>query len=249
MYCHWLSIPRGPHSHHLALDTLIIDEWYQSKDYIMSPFFSSLTLPSLRVLDVHFPDLMPPSRDEDDDSDPEFDDGSVNGPQFGSIFLKFVERSSAHLNKLRLIHFPSSPSQFIDCLIFTQSLVSLDVQYDHYDEHWDRTRHRGINDELLRALSANPLRPILPCLRSLALRGRCRYLEESLDAFVKSRRDINPMDVHRVALLESLVLDCSTPLDRSSKPRRPLSFHRFVPRGLNIEYGPSWRAHNPTGNF
>ncbi|KAF8873298.1 hypothetical protein BD779DRAFT_1679264 [Infundibulicybe gibba] len=249
LYPHWLSIPRGPHSHHLALDTLVIDEWRHSDNHTMSSFFSSLTLPSLRVLDIHFPHLMHFPKDEDNDSDSESDDGSIDGPQFGSTFLKFIERSAVHLNELRLIRFPSSPSQFIDCLTLTQSLVSLDIQYDHYDDHWDWTLHREINDEILHALSANLPGPILPCLRSLTLRGRCLFLEESLDAVVTSRRDINPMDVHRIALLENLILDCSTPIGWPSEPCRPPSFHRFVPRGLNIEYGRSWRIHDPAGDL
>ncbi|KAF8882590.1 hypothetical protein BD779DRAFT_923371 [Infundibulicybe gibba] len=233
---HWLSMPRDPHSHHPKLDTLIVGEWRQVADLTMSSFFFSLTLPSLRVLDVHFPLVMCFPGDEDSD-DSEFDDGYVDGPQFASRFRKFIKRSSRHLDQLRLIRIPFTPSQFIDCLALAQSVVSLEIQYE---EHWDSSRNNGVNDEFLHALSANSPRPILPCLRSLTLRGECHFLEESFDTFVTSRQDINPTDVRGVALLENLVLDCSTPMGWPTEPRRPPSFHRFTSEGLNIEYGSYW---------
>ncbi|KAF8883125.1 hypothetical protein BD779DRAFT_1626434 [Infundibulicybe gibba] len=233
----WLSSLRGRFRH--LLDTLIIDGWCQ-EDRAMFKFFASLTLPSLRTLNIHFPQVMESSSDGDSDSDESDDDrGSVDSSLFSSIFFKFFKRSSTHLNNLTLIDIPFPQDQFIDCLASAQSLVSLDIQYDDESLDW-------ADDEFLHALTWNTDLPrsILPCLSSLFLRGHCHLSERALDAFVTSRRDINPMGVPKVALLENLALDCSPPWSWSEKPHRPPLFHRFVPEGLSIEYGPCWEMHD-----
>ncbi|KAF8882570.1 hypothetical protein BD779DRAFT_1542593 [Infundibulicybe gibba] len=215
----WLPMPRGPHAHHPGLETLIIEG---TPD--MAFFFSSITLPSLRTLEVSFGDI-----DSDDDSDEE---DAKDRSELVPIISTFLERSSKHLTTLILTNIPFPPNGLIKCLAIVPSLVSLDIQFDQQDV---------INDKLLHALNVNLPGYILPRLRSLSLRGPGMFSEERLDAVVTSRRDIRPTN-DEVALLENLTLECSIPLGQST--RRLPRIHRFVCGGLNITYGAGWSIYN-----
>ncbi|KAF8877795.1 hypothetical protein BD779DRAFT_1677142 [Infundibulicybe gibba] len=201
----------GPHSHHPELNILII-EW-SSMDPDINLFFSSITLPSLQTLQVCF-------------DYPDFEDSDcldANQTKLALTLAGFFERSCAHLNTLKLTDISFSQDGLVKCLVFSPSLISLDIQFD--------SRWLGIGGTLLGRLNVNHPTCILPHLRSLALRHPVDILiEEPLDTLIASRRHIDPKH-DGVALLEDLTLECSFfQLDKS--PR----FHRFASEGLNILY-------------
>ncbi|KAF8875991.1 hypothetical protein BD779DRAFT_1677982 [Infundibulicybe gibba] len=191
----------------------------------LSLFFSLITLPSLRILEVRFGY---PGRDYSSD-----DGGIDDQSELAPIISGFFERSSTHLSKLNLIDIPFSPRGLIKCLSFVPSLVALDICFNG---QW-----HGIDDEILRRLNANHSQYILPRIRSLSLRGLGAFSEELLDALVTSRRDISPTN-DQVSLLENLTLDCSTP--QSNSTSRLPRFQRFTSEGLNITYGEDWHIYN-----
>ncbi|KAF8882554.1 hypothetical protein BD779DRAFT_919171 [Infundibulicybe gibba] len=215
----WLSTPRDPHACHPGLDTLVIH--WSLVDPSIDSFFSSITLPSLRTLEIDF-DSAYLDYIIDDDS-PELACRTMSG---------FFKRSSEHLSTLNLANIPFSPSILIECLALVPSLVSLDIQFDKW---------YAISNELLHRLNASLHGYILPRLRSLSLQGPSVFSEESLDALVTSRRHINPTN-DGVALLENLTLKCSIPGGQSTD-RLP-RFHRFVLGGLSITYGKDWDVYN-----
>ncbi|KAF8882563.1 hypothetical protein BD779DRAFT_1787873 [Infundibulicybe gibba] len=217
----WLSTPRDPHSYHQGLENLTV-RW-SIADPSINSFFSSITLPSLRTLDIDFDSSW-------------IDDIVEPADLTASNMSGFFERSCKHLTTLRLAEIPVFPDDLMMCLALTPSLVSLDIHFgsesDWLGADWD---------ELLAAFDVNLPGYILPCLRSLSFRGHPTFSEELLDDVIASRRDINPTD-DRVTLLESLTLECSIPSDQSTS-RLP-QFHRFVSGGLNITYERYWDIYN-----
>ncbi|KAF8873307.1 hypothetical protein BD779DRAFT_1477079 [Infundibulicybe gibba] len=212
----WLELPgTSPHSDHLVLKVLIV-EWSFDSDAEMDQFFSSITLPSLRTLKVRF-------------NYPEPDDAEhaaavdADRAELAFVLADFFKRSCTHLTTLELTGIPFSQSALIKCLVFSPSLVSLDIRFD---SQWNT-----INEKLLRRLNVNHPKYILPCLRSLAIRGAVGLgIEAPLDALIASRRHIDPKH-HKVAMLENLILsECSFFQIDGDYPW----FQRFAPEGLNI---------------
>ncbi|KAF8882559.1 hypothetical protein BD779DRAFT_1674904 [Infundibulicybe gibba] len=128
------------------------------------------------------------------------------------------------------MYIPFSESELIDCLAIVPSLVSLEIEF--------RGLGNTIDDRLLRILNVNLPGHILPRLSALVFQGPSRISGESLDALVMSRRDINLVD-DRVALLETLTLDCSVPQGWSTHQFHSFN-QRFLSKGLSIRYGQDW---------
>ncbi|KAF8877819.1 hypothetical protein BD779DRAFT_1803863 [Infundibulicybe gibba] len=196
---------------HLGLNTLTID-WNFYMDPDINFFFSSITLPALQTLEICFD--YPDTGDEDIYADQ---------AELGLVLARFFERSCMCLGTLELTDIPFSQSALIKCLAFSPSLISLDIQFD--------SRWHVIGQTLLRKLNVNHPGHILPRLSSLSLRGLdIMSTEESLNALITSRRDIDPEHHDSVALLENLTLEC-----KSSESEYP-QFQQFVSEGLNVSY-------------
>ncbi|KAF8880433.1 hypothetical protein BD779DRAFT_1549273 [Infundibulicybe gibba] len=211
------TMPRGPHSCHLGLNTLNLRWDHFALETDINSLLSSITLPSLRTLEVDFSTF----RHHLD----------FNRTELELVLAGFFERPCTHLSVLTLTSIPFSEGGLILCLALAPSLVSLNIQFDG--------RPHVINNNILRRLDANHPKQILPRLHSLSLRGLAVFSEELLDALVTSRRDINPTN-DGVVLLENLTLECSAPQD--SLAIHPPRFHRFVPEGLKITYGERWHT-------
>ncbi|KAF8882576.1 hypothetical protein BD779DRAFT_1542653 [Infundibulicybe gibba] len=235
----WLSMLNDPHCRHTRLRTLII-HWSSSDPEPVNSFVSSITLPSLRTLEIDF-DSSPFESDSDyndygssdrSDSNSSNSDITDDRSEIALITLSgFLERSSPHLSTLTLAGIPSSPDRLIWCLAQVPSLVSLSIQFDDW---------HTINNKVLFSLNVNLLGYILPRLHSLSLRGRSKFSEELLDAVVASRREINPAN-QGVALLEDLTLS-ARPKGPGHRPASSIS--PFRAGGLNVTYGKGWSIYN-----
>ncbi|KAF8882579.1 hypothetical protein BD779DRAFT_919926 [Infundibulicybe gibba] len=115
----WSSTPGDPHSCP-GLDTLIV--CWSTDDPNINTFFSSITLPSLRTLEIDFDsDFVMSDSDYDDCSDlDDLDDSdhtTADQSTMASITMsRFFGRSSTHLNTLTLIGIPFSSSGLADAL-------------------------------------------------------------------------------------------------------------------------------------
>ncbi|KAF8880436.1 hypothetical protein BD779DRAFT_1473887 [Infundibulicybe gibba] len=156
---------RGPHSYHLGLNTLNLQWNHFAPEIDVNSFFSSITLPSLRTLKVHFSCLDP-------EDTTQFTDFDTNRAELAPILAGFFERSCTHLSTLTLTDIPFSQSGLIQCLAFAPSLVSLDVQFDGY---W-----YAIKSKLLHRLDANHPEHILPTFALSHYGGQAYSLKSSL---------------------------------------------------------------------
>ncbi|KAF8877812.1 hypothetical protein BD779DRAFT_1628833 [Infundibulicybe gibba] len=212
------SAMSGPGFHlcHPGLNTLTTD-W--GPNMILDiDFFSSVTLPALQTLEVCFgyPDA--------DDADG-LDIIDTAQAELAVMLADFFEQSCMYLSTLELTDIPFSPSALIECLVFSPSLVSLDIQFD--------SRWCAIDQSFLHRLNVNHPGYILPRLSSLSLRGLADMsIEGPLNALITSRRHIDPKHHEEVALLENLTLECESLQLKSQYPQ----FQQFVSEGLNITW-------------
>ncbi|KAF8870726.1 hypothetical protein BD779DRAFT_510740 [Infundibulicybe gibba] len=205
-----LKMPIGFHTLYLKLNILTV-EW-SSEDPNINLFFSSITLPSLRTLDVHF------------------DHQDIDRPELAYIMIRFFKRSCTRLRSLKLTKIPFPQSVLIECLASSPSLVSLDIGFDGI---WNL-----LGKKLLDELNLDHDHPgyVFLHLRSLAFRGQADALIEGpMNALIASRRYIDP-ECDGITMLENLTLECK--FDLIGDPPR---LHQFASEGLNITYGKDWQ--------
>ncbi|KAF8883548.1 hypothetical protein BD779DRAFT_1801949 [Infundibulicybe gibba] len=198
--------------HHSRLKTLIVSYWHP-EDFHIDMFFFSLALLSLQTLEFHFSEVITPLS------------------MLVHALSEFFERSSLHLTTLKLTGIPFPPSNLVNYLTLTPSLVSLNISFASES-------HRFIDNDFLHRLTFDRTNRLLPHLSSLTLQGDAGFSERALDTLITSRRDVMLCDAG-VALLANLVLTCTIPYDWEGWPEPP-SFHRFASEGLDIVYGHGW---------
>ncbi|KAF8874438.1 hypothetical protein BD779DRAFT_1566804 [Infundibulicybe gibba] len=179
-------------------------------------FFSSLTLPSLRILKIQ-------------------PQAELVSSDFWLGFFSFFHRSCRLLTTLKLRGLPFPFAEFTQILELVPQLVSLDIGCDYIYE-----RDNGeFDNEFMDHLNANYPGCLVPCLTSLSIHGQAVFDEASVVGMVASRRRISSSNMNAVALLQHLVLGCSGPLSTSG----PLSSLReFVLEGLMLAYEPPWEV-------
>ncbi|KAF8876672.1 hypothetical protein BD779DRAFT_1559946 [Infundibulicybe gibba] len=139
-------------------------------------FFSSLTLPSLRILKIQ-PQTELVSSD------------------FWLGFFSFFHRSCRLLTTLKLRGLPFPFAEFTQILELVPQLVSLDIGCDYIYE-----RGNGeFDNEFMDHLNANYPGCLVPCLTSLSIHGQAVFDEASVVGMVASRRRISSSNMNAVA--------------------------------------------------
>ncbi|KAF8874437.1 hypothetical protein BD779DRAFT_1678760 [Infundibulicybe gibba] len=146
-------------------------------------------------------------------------------------FFPFLQRSARLLTTLTLRRLPFSLAELLECLELAPCLRYLNVKYDYENEYF------AFDNEFMHRLDANRPGYLAPLLTSLLIHGPAVFDETSVAGMVTSRRHISSHNMAEIALLEYLVLGCSSPSSTSD----PLpSLDCFVSEGLKVTYKHSW---------
>ncbi|KAF8876673.1 hypothetical protein BD779DRAFT_156718 [Infundibulicybe gibba] len=146
-------------------------------------------------------------------------------------FFPFLQRSARLLTNLTLRRLPFSLAELLECLELAPCLRYLNLKYDYENEYF------AFDNEFMHRLDANRPGCLAPLLTSLSIHGPAVFDETSVAGMVTSRRHISSHNMVEIALLEYLVLGCSSPSSTSD----PLpSLDCFVSEGLKVTYKHSW---------